>query len=191
MVFKGESPQGAREYDRFQNAKRSRVLVRLGECGRGARIECDSRWGRNSFGRNGLRVQMDAGDGLRNHSVTESEGKRAEGDALVHAVAQRWRFIWTMLSERDVMLYMHEAMQHRSVLREKQRRGKQQWAKKFTHVDSQLYGKCTPAVKRRSLRALYPIAHVLRPALRTAAVMGCRLPGNDKKTPNPIVSRPS
>jgi len=87
MAFKGESPQGTRECDRFQKAKRGRVLVRLGECGRGARIECDSRWGRNSFGRNGLRVQMDAGDDVRNYSIAKCISKRAEGDALVDAVA--------------------------------------------------------------------------------------------------------
>lgn len=40
-----------------------------------------------------------------------------------------------MLRKRDIVLYVDKVVQHRGVLREKQRRGKQQWAKKFTHVD--------------------------------------------------------
>ena len=126
MAFERESSaeDSAIADDRCAKAQRSRVVERLGECGRGARIEYDPRRERQRDYKLRFRRYVDTGGGDNCVAARYRAVNGMEGDAFVDRMPKRWSVFFAVLCNRKIVAQMRHRMHLRRILREQQSQGK-------------------------------------------------------------------
>ena len=118
----------------MEAARPANNYKRLGESWGRARSEGDSRYGGGVLELQDELIERVHNARMRGAGADESMRKCAERSASFAAVTQRRRLAVVLRRQRQIVLGMREAVQHRCVLRKQQRDDEQQVAEGPVHV---------------------------------------------------------